>query len=597
MKKYVLLSLLIFLFAFQTRAGSDLRHKFEPDVWEQINTKFLIDSIPIRYYSNILIRLDGKPTPDDQNIVKEYASMLDSLIDAWDVYVIEIGTANLVLEINSPTNKGKENQIEARNNSREIVESHVILNIPNNTSLQERRKILYYYLARAVVDCSKNDGYSSYPRNRIPGAVFDEKKPEDITFHSIDKKIIKALYSKVFDDSRKHRSQRTALYKNVDPKTRFQYKVVAELVSILLAMVYLIFASQAGIFKKHDYDFVKFFRQGLFVILSYLIYFISKEILISLFTLQRFVIAIHLTLFMSTLVFTIVSIILVYTFESAILSDASSSMRLRIIIPFLATTFIPSLIIVLLSLLFEHYVPSKIRVFDVGIHSVSFCLIIAVARTFFIFMNQEAENAIRNKDVQLAQLNELHKQAQLQSLQSKINPHFLYNSLNSIASLARVDGRKTEQMALALSDFFKYSLNKEQKETVSLKEEIESVETYLIIEKVRFGDRLSYEIQVPKEFEEAQIPQFLIQPLVENAVKHGLSKLTSNGQIRVVVERHSKQLKIMVFDNGPGFPTEPIAGYGLQSIQEKLNLIYQNKAWLKWENEPEKYILIVLPFS
>ncbi|KOH42801.1 hypothetical protein [Sunxiuqinia dokdonensis] len=71
MKKYVLLSLLVFLFGFLTRAGSDLSLKFEPDVWDQINTKFLIDSVPIRYYSNILIRLDGNPTPDDQNIVKE----------------------------------------------------------------------------------------------------------------------------------------------------------------------------------------------------------------------------------------------------------------------------------------------------------------------------------------------------------------------------------------------------------------------------------------------------------------------------------------------------------------------------------------------
>lgn len=595
MKKYVLLSFLTFFFAFQTWAESDLESRFEPDVWEQINAKFLIDSVPIRYYSNILIRLDGKPTPDDQNIVKEYASMLDSLIDVWDVYVIEIGTANLVLEINSPTNRGKENQIEARNNSREIVESHVILNIPNNTSLQERKKILYYYLVRAMVDCSKNDGYSSYSRKRIPGAVFDEKKPENITFQPIDQKIIRALYSEEFEDSRKYVPQRTPLYKNVRPKTRFQYKVVAELVSILLAMIYLILASQAGIFKKHDYDFVKFFRQGLFVMLSYLIYFISKEILISLFTLQKFVIAIHLTLFMSTLVFTIVSIMLVYTFESVILSDASNSMRLRIIIPFLATTFIPSLIIVLLSLLSEHYLPNNIRVLDVGVHAVSFCLLIAVSRTFFIFMNQKAENAIKKKDVQLAQLNELHKQAQLQSLQSKINPHFLYNALNSIASLATSDGKRTEEMALALSDFFKYSLNKEQKEMVALKDEIESVETYLTIEKVRFGERLSSAIHLPKELENLLIPQFLIQPVVENAVKHGISKLTKDGRININITQENKQLQIQVFDNGPAFPDEPISGYGLQSIQEKLHLIYKGKAYFKWENEPRKCLVIFLP--
>lgn len=597
MKKYVLLSLLVFLFGFLTRAGSDLSLKFEPDVWDQINTKFLIDSVPIRYYSNILIRLDGNPTPDDQNIVKEYASMLDSLIDAWDVYVIEVGTANLVLEINSPTNKEKENQIEARNNSREIVESRVILNIPNNTSLPERKKILYYYLVRAIVDCSKNDGYSSYPRNRIAGAVFDEKKPEDITFHAIDRKIIKALYSKVFDDrSRGVKAEPPVSFKSVTPRNRFYVSSGAQLIGMLIAIIYLILIVQAGVIKNHHYDFGKFLGQSMLVFLAYLIQ-VAVSTSINVFFLNvKFEYFIVLANTLGQAALGVISIILIYLVEFGILQNRKDNLLLNTLIPFLTTTFIPALLPMGLTVIMPSNGGKEV-IFGVTVTTVLFCSLIAVARTFYIYMSMQSRNLLCEKDVQLAQLSELHKQAELQSLQSKINPHFLYNSLNSIASLARIDGRKTEQMALALSDFFKYSLNKEQKQTVSLKEEIESIETYLTIEKVRFGDRLNYEIQISRELEEVLIPQFLIQPLVENAVKHGLSKLTSNGQIRVVVERHNKQLKIMVFDNGPGFPSEPIAGYGLQSIQEKLNLIYQNKAWLKWENEPEKYILIVLPFS
>ena len=208
-----------------------------------------------------------------------------------------------------------------------------------------------------------------------------------------------------------------------------------------------------------------------------------------------------------------------------------------------------------------------------------------------------SDNQIKKKDLELARLSELHKQAELRSLQSKINPHFLYNSLNSIAGLASSDPVKTEKMALALSDFFKYSLNKEQKEMVSLKEEIESIETYLSIEKVRFDNRLSYAIVLPKELENIEIPQFIIQPVVENAMKHGISKRVNEGILKVEICRNHNQLEIRIFDNGPDFPDEPVSGYGIQSIQEKLQIIYQDKAYLKWENGTNKHMLIVLPIK
>jgi len=221
--------------------------------------------------------------------------------------------------------------------------------------------------------------------------------------------------------------------------------------------------------------------------------------------------------------------------------------------------------------------------------------IIGIARAFYIYTNRASDNIIRQKDVELARLSELQKQAELQSLQSKINPHFLYNSLNSIASLAATDARKTEQMALALSDFFKYSINKEDNQMATLKDEIHSVETYLTIEKVRFDDRLDYTVNLPEELEDRLIPRFVIQPLVENAVKHGTSQVTGQGKISIEIRLNGTQLEIRIFDNGPGFPNEPISGYGLQSIQEKIHLIYGKKAYLAWENGDEKHVLISLP--
>ena len=222
-------------------------------------------------------------------------------------------------------------------------------------------------------------------------------------------------------------------------------------------------------------------------------------------------------------------------------------------------------------------------------------MLLGFVRSVYIYTRLRTESLIREKDVELARLGELHKQAELQSLRAKINPHFLYNALNSIASLATTDARKTEDMALALSDFFKYSINREQKQMNSLSEELNAIKIYLEIEKVRFGDRLSFEIDCPEELHTIQIPQLLIQPLVENAIKHGLSQITENGLIRIAVSKSETQLKIRVYDNGPAFPEGPLSGFGIQNTQERIALLYGAKATINWQNGVEKCIEISIP--
>ena len=204
---------------------------------------------------------------------------------------------------------------------------------------------------------------------------------------------------------------------------------------------------------------------------------------------------------------------------------------------------------------------------------------------------------LKQKDTELVFLRERSKQAELDSLRAKINPHFLYNALNSIASLATTDARKTEQMALALSDFFKYAINREQKQLNTLSEELNAIRTYLEIEKVRFGERLSFEIDCPRELQDIQIPQLLIQPLVENAIKHGLSQITENGLIGILVCKEDSQLKIRVYDNGPAFPEGPLTGFGIQNTQERIALLYGAKATINWQNGKEKFIELCLPID
>lgn len=221
-------------------------------------------------------------------------------------------------------------------------------------------------------------------------------------------------------------------------------------------------------------------------------------------------------------------------------------------------------------------------------------MIVAVLRALISYFIFKERNLIIENEKKLSNLRELKAKAELKSLQSQINPHFLYNSLNSIASLAPIDSVKTQKMAHSLSDLFKYSINRKGKKMSTVKDEIEMVTSYLSIEKIRFGDRLQFDIEVDKSLENYEIPLFLIQPLVENAVKHGISQNEGNGQIILKIEKLTDELVISVKDNGPNFPEGLVSGHGLQTVYDLLRLSYGDKASLNWTNTPEKIISITI---
>jgi two-component system LytT family sensor kinase len=166
--------------------------------------------------------------------------------------------------------------------------------------------------------------------------------------------------------------------------------------------------------------------------------------------------------------------------------------------------------------------------------------------------------------------------------------------LNSIAGLAKTDADKTEHMALSLSKLFRYSINKEQTDWSTFAEEMEMVRIYLDIEKVRFDDRLEFTIDLPEALKTVKVPRFIIQPLAENAIKHGVSKLITKGEITVTVRKNDKWIEIVVADNGPDFPAELNPGFGLQSIYDKLEIMYPKRFELHFVNSPKKFILIKL---
>lgn len=213
----------------------------------------------------------------------------------------------------------------------------------------------------------------------------------------------------------------------------------------------------------------------------------------------------------------------------------------------------------------------------------------------FLWQHRVDELSVQLKEKELEQerLQNLKVQAELHALQSRINPHFLFNSFNSIASLISSNPVKAEKMVVELSNLFRYSLNSEASNFVSIATELQIVETYLGIEKVRFDDRLDYEIEVPSELMDRLIPRFLIQPLVENAVKHGISKV-KQGEVKLVFSSMSQKLVIELYDNGPFFIEPMTDGFGLQSTFDKLNLLYPAKHEIVFTNSPEKFVRITL---
>ncbi|RZL47654.1 MAG: hypothetical protein EOP00_11330 [Pedobacter sp.] len=222
-------------------------------------------------------------------------------------------------------------------------------------------------------------------------------------------------------------------------------------------------------------------------------------------------------------------------------------------------------------------------------------IVVGTLILLYHFQRITAETALKAKEMDLIKLNQLKTEAELQALQAKINPHFLYNALNSIVSLIHEDANKAEDMTLKLSKLFRYSINTLEENYATIKEELEILNAYLDIEKVRFGNRINFEIVVADELLNKQIPRFLLQPLVENALKHGLKDVVENGLLKVSIAQMADKIEVFIYDNGVPFPEELVAGYGLQSTFDKLKLLYKEDYDIQLNNKPEKHIKISIP--
>ena len=181
-------------------------------------------------------------------------------------------------------------------------------------------------------------------------------------------------------------------------------------------------------------------------------------------------------------------------------------------------------------------------------------------------------------------------QAEIKLLHAQVNPHFLFNALNTISAVTRRDPDKARELIQHLSHFFRSNL-KQNINTVKLKDELAHVNAYLTIEKARFTDRLEVEWDIAPQLYESQLPSFTLQPLVENAIKHGISNMLEGGKVKIYSEAFEGGFKLTVEDNAGNYqkPSQDHVGLGMEIVDKRLTNFFGQDSALKIESQPQQF--------
>lgn len=192
------------------------------------------------------------------------------------------------------------------------------------------------------------------------------------------------------------------------------------------------------------------------------------------------------------------------------------------------------------------------------------------------------------------ELREAAVEAELRALRAQVNPHFLFNTLNAIAALIASDPKRAEMMVQRLSEVFRYVLVASEKETVTLDEELTFLDNYLRIERVRFGEKLTICENVDATVRSVRVPGLILQPLVENAIKHGLASRRENGVLEISASRQDDFLMLRISDDGDGFSVDRNGkvilnreGIGVKNVRERIEKMYGGKGQLILTNRSQ----------
>jgi hypothetical protein len=194
---------------------------------------------------------------------------------------------------------------------------------------------------------------------------------------------------------------------------------------------------------------------------------------------------------------------------------------------------------------------------------------------------RDVENQLAEKEVNERRTRELLAQARLQALESRIHPHFLFNTLNSISALISIDPARAEEVVERLAELLRASLDTSTHQLIPLRQELSIVRSYIEIQQIRFGSELRSTIDAPAEFLEMKVPPMSIQALVENSVKHGIATYGNQGHVWITVSARQEKLHIEIRDSGPGFTLSSVPpGHGLDNLVARLNGLFGSAAHL-----------------
>jgi sensor histidine kinase YesM len=205
--------------------------------------------------------------------------------------------------------------------------------------------------------------------------------------------------------------------------------------------------------------------------------------------------------------------------------------------------------------------------------------LILVLIYYLVSNSQKLQERLQQEE----RLKNLVRDTELSLLKSQINPHFLFNSLNSISSLTMTSPSEARDMIIRLSDFLRYSLKHRENEYVPLKEELVRMKDYLAIEKIRFGDKLLYEFDIDGSCQEFPVPTMIFQPLFENAIRHSVYESVDPVKISFKCVSGEGSMKAIISnDFDPEVPTRKGTGLGLQNVRQRIELAYRDKGSIQW---------------
>jgi len=216
----------------------------------------------------------------------------------------------------------------------------------------------------------------------------------------------------------------------------------------------------------------------------------------------------------------------------------------------------------------------------------------AVLLAGVLFANLEMK---RKEELRAAELGTLLARAELDALRMQLHPHFLFNALNSITELIHQDIKQARALLERLAEFLQMTLQADGLQEIALRRELDFIECYLDMQKVRFPTRLSIEMQIDANSAEIMVPALILQPLVENAVRHGIAQNPSHGTIVIQSEITKGVLRLQVSDSGPGFAgDQPQEGVGLTNTRRRLQHFYGNAFRLELQNQRSGGLRVLL---